>query len=356
MDWIRENKTLASIMGVFLALAAALGFLVINSWSSFGASNDRFIAANNALATMKSANLYPSPENLEKKKSAVEDYEKKVTTLSKVLLSLQPAVEPISETDFQAKLKAKIAEVRSISGKPTKLPSESSLGFADYTSSLPKSAAIAQELSEYVDATEAVVRVFIDSGVESVDTFERSLLASEKGETAAPPSAPAAPPKAGKVGVAGKGKAPVAAKAVAEMVERRTLTFTLTCDQGPLQKVLNRLASPSEMPYFAAVRLLRVENEKNEGPLRAAVTLELSKSKSAAVDAAAAEVPQEQVVIGTDGLPVAAAEATLKATGPAKPGIKDAVGVMGQEKLKVYMEIDLIKFIDPSKQVAGAAN
>jgi hypothetical protein len=354
MDWIRENKTLASIMGVFLALAAALGFLVFNAWSSFGASNDRFIAANNALATMKSAKLYPSPENLEKKKSAVEDYEKKVTTLSKVLLSLQPAVEPISETDFQAKLKAKIAEVRSISGKPTKLPGESSLGFADYTSSLPKSAAIAQELSEYVDAAEAVVRVFIDSGVESVDTFERSLLASEKGEAAAAPSAPVAPSKTGKAGVGGK--VPVAAKAVAEMVERRTLTFTLTCDQGPLQKVLNRLASPSEMPYFAAVRLLRVENEKNEGPLRAAVTLELNKSKSAAVDAAAAEVPQEQVVIGTDGLPVAAAEAAPQAAGPAKPGIKDAVGVMGQEKLKVYMEIDLIKFIDPAKQVAGAAN
>jgi hypothetical protein len=238
--------------------------------------------------------------------------------------------------------------VRAISGKPTKLPSESSLGFADYTSSLPKSAAIAQELSEYVDATEAVVRVFIDSGVESVDTFERSLLASEKGETAAPPSVPVAPSKAGKAGVAGKGRAPVATKAVAEMVERRTLTFTLTCDQGPLQKVLNRLASPSEMPYFAAVRLLRVENEKNEGPLRAAVTLELNKSKSAAVDAAAAEVPQEQVVIGTDGLPVAAAETAPKATGPAKPGIKDAVGVMGQEKLKVYMEIDLIKFINPA--------
>jgi hypothetical protein len=303
---------------------------------------------------MKSAKLYPSPENLGKKKSAVEDYEKKVTTLSKVLLSLQPAVEPISETDFQAKLKAKIAEVRSISGKPTKLPGESSLGFADYTSSLPKSAAIAQELSEYVDAAEAVVRVFIESGVESVDTFERSLLASEKSETATAPSAPVAPPKTGKAGVGGK--VPVPTKSVAEMVERRTLTFTLTCDQGPLQKVLNRLASPSEMPYFAAVRLLRVENEKNEGPLRAAVALELSKSKAAEGDAAVVEAPQEQVVIGTDGLPVPAAEAAPQATGPAKPGIKDAVGVLGQEKLKVYMEIDLIKFIDPSKQVAGAAN
>jgi hypothetical protein len=86
------------------------------------------------------------------------------------------------------------------------------------------------------------------------------------------------------------------------------------------------------------------------------VTLELNNHNAAAVDASAAEIPQEQVVIGTDGNPVPAAEVAAEATGPAKPGIKDAVGVMGQEKLKVYMEIDLIKFIDPSKQVAGTAN
>jgi hypothetical protein len=353
MDWIRENKTLASIMGVFLAIAGVLAFFVFNAWSTFGESNDRFLAANNALATMKSANLYPSPDNLEKKKSAVEDYEKKVTTLSKVLLSLQPSVEPITETDFQAKLKAKIAEVRNISGKPTKLPGESSLGFADYTSSLPKSAAIAQELSEYVDATEAVVRAFIEAGVESVDSFERSLLASEKGEPNAAPSAPTASPKGGKGGNVGKSM--ISTKAVAKMVQRRTLTFTLTCEQGPLQKVLNRLASPSQMPYFTAVRLLRVENEKNEGPLRAAVTLELNKQKSSSIDSSAAELPEGGVVIGADGLPVPAAESAPKVTGPAKPSTKDAVSVMGQEKLKVYLEIDLIKFIDPSKQVAEAA-
>jgi hypothetical protein len=354
MDWIRENKTLASIMGVFLALAAALGFLVIKAWSTFGESNDRFVAANNSLATMKSANLYPSPENLEKKKTAVEDYEKKVTTLSKVLLSLQPTADPISETDFQAKLKVKIAELRTLAGQKTKLPAESSLGFADYTSSLPKSAAIAQELSEYMDAAEAVARVFIDSGVESVDTFERSLLASEKAAETGAKAAPPAP--AGKASKGAAGKPVVPAKSVAEMLERRTLTFTLTCDQGALQKVLNRLASPSQMPYFAAVRLLRVENEKNEGPLRAAVTLELNKAKATEENTAAVEVPQEQVVIGADGLPVpAAAETAPKDAGPTKPGVKDAVGVMGQEKLKVYLEIDLIKFVDPNKQVAEAA-
>lgn len=349
MDWIRENKTLASIMGVFLALALALGFLVFNAWSAFSESNDRFANANNGLAAMKSADLFPSSENLVKKKTAVEDYEKKVTTLSKVLLSLQPSAEAVTETDFQAKLKAKIAEIRASAGKTTKLPGDFALGFADYTSSLPKSAVIAQELSEYLDASEAVTRTMIGAGIESVDTFDRSLLGLEKGEPAQPKAPSGLIPGAPKKGVGVKPAA--ATKEVAKMVERRTLTLTMTCDQGPLQKMLNQLASPSEMPYFTAVRLLRVENEKNEGPLRAAVTLELNKAKASAVDSEAAAVPTEQVVIGADGQPVAA-PAQAKEAGPAKPGIKDAVGVMGQEKLKVYMEIDLIKFIDTSKQVA----
>lgn len=351
MDWIRENKKLASIMGVFLALAAGLGILVFNAWAAFGESNDRFVSANSSLAAMKSADLFPSPENLAKKKTAVEDYENKVTTLSRVLLSLQPPVEPITETDFQAKLKANIAEVRTKAGKTTKLPGDFALGFADYTASLPKSADIARDLSDYLNAAVAVTNTLIDSGIESVDTFERSQLASEKGE-APPPPAPTKPRPGAPKGPAGKPAAP--AKEVAKMVERRTLTLTLTSDQGPLQKFLNQLASPSKMPYFAAIRLLRVENEKNEGPLRAAITQELNKAK-APVFTSEGDGSTDQVVIGADGQPAPVVAPEAKATEAAKPGVKDAVSVAGQEKLKVYMEIDLIKFIDAEATAAVSA-
>lgn len=352
MDWIRENKTLASIMGVFLALALGLGILVFNAWSAFGASTDRFVMANNSLAAMKSADLFPSPENLTKKKTAVEDYEKKVGTLSRVLLSLQPTVDPISETDFQAKLKASIAEVRTLAGKTALLPGDFALGFADYTASLPKSAAVAQELSDYLNAAVAVTRTVIESGIESVDTFERSQLASEKAEAPPPPAPPKPRPGAPKA-IPGKAVTPV--KEVAKVVEKRTLTLTLTSDQGALQKFLNQLASPSQMPHFTAIRLLRVENEKNEGPLRAVISQELSKQKAPVFDGTeGTEGAQAQVVIGADGQPTAAAPEP-KANEVAKPGLKDSVGVIGQEKLKVYVEIDLIKFIDAEASVANAA-
>lgn len=347
MDWIRENKKLAALMGVFLALAAGVGFLVIKSWLAFGESRERFDTTNNSLASMKSADLYPSPENRDKKKAAVEAYEKEVTTLSKVLLSLQPTVEPITETDFQAKLKARIAEVRTLAGKATGLPADFALAFPDYTSSLPRSAEVARELSDYLDAADAVARVLIESKVQSIDLFERTPLASESAE---PAPAPPPPTRPGPAAAKGRPGAPAPAKEVARMVERRTLTLSLTCDQGPLQSVLNRLASPSQMPHFTAVRLLRVENEKNEGPLRSEVSAQISKQTAPAF-----EDPNNptDVVITPEGQP-APVEPAADALAPAKPGIEDAVGVLGEEKLKVYLEIDLIKFVNPEAGVAEA--
>ncbi len=248
MDWIRENKTLASLMGVFLAAAAALGFLVVKAWLAFGESRERFDTTNNSLAAMKSADLFPSQENLDKKKAAVDEYEQKVTRLSRVLLSLQPETEAITETDFQAKLKARIDEVRKLAGKTTRLPGEFALAFPDYTSSLPKSAGVARELSDYLDTADAVARTLIESGVDSVEMFDRTQLASEKGEPAPPPQ--------------------TSAKA------------------------------------------------KGKG----------------------APAPKSDVIAS------------------AKPGQKDAVGVIGQEKLKVYLEIDLIKFVNPEVASAPAGN
>lgn len=352
MDWIRENKTLATLMGVFLAAALGLGFVLVTSYSAYAESRQRFDNANNSLAGMKSADLYPSQENLDKKKALVDEYEKKVTDLSRVLLLLQPAVEPISETDFQAKLKTKIAEVRTKAGKITQLPGDFALGFSEYTASLPKSAAIAKELSDYLDASEAVVNTLIDAGVDSVESFERSQLSSESGEAAAPAPPPPPPSRPGMPAPRpGMPQKPgVAPKEVAKMVERRTLTITLTADQGAVQTVLNQLASPSKMPHFTAIRLMRTENEKNEGPMRATVAQELSRNQTPPP-----EEGFEQVVVSPDGTAEAAPAGPEVLTAP-KPANKDAVGVLGQEKLKVYLEIDLIKFINTAdNEVADAA-
>ena len=128
------------------------------------------------------------------------------------------------------------------------------------------------------------------------------------------------------------------------MVERRQLNLTITTDQKPLQALMNALASPSKMPYFTVVRNIRVENEKQEGPSRNA-PIDLGKE----TDVTKPE-PEHKTENAENAAPKVEVITAPKA---AKP---DAVAVIGGEKLKVYLEIDLISFVTPAAETADAGS
>ncbi|MCB1226068.1 MAG: Amuc_1100 family pilus-like protein [Verrucomicrobiales bacterium] len=337
MDWIRSNKQTATLLGVFLAAALVVGFFLFKAWSSYSEARERFDSANTSLAAMKSAALYPSPENLKKKQDAVKAYASEVNKLRVTLVKLQPKQEPITETDFQAKLKSRIAEVKKLAGNITKLPADFALGFGDYTGGLPSSAEVASELSLYLDAVDAIAQTVVEAKANAIDVLERSALPSENKDSA--DAVPPPPPTA-------QSNNNAAAPGVLPAVERRTVKLTLSLDQGALQTVLNRLASVKSMHFFTAVRLLRVENEKADGPLKSVVAMKAMNN--------APEIPEEappSVVPGEEG----AAEAPkAKVIQAAKPGKEDSVAVLGQEKLKAYLEIDILRFT-PIKSPAEAA-
>jgi hypothetical protein len=335
MDVIKENKTLAAILGVMVVGGLGLVALLVTSYLGFTSSMEQFETASNAVATLKGAKLFPSEENVKEKEASVVEYEQAVNTLGTVLLKLQQPVAPLSETEFQAKLKSGIARVKGAAGNATKLPKEFAFGFDTYTSSLPKSAQVATELGDYLAAVEAVTDLAIASGVASIDSIARSELQVEKG---APPPAPPPPTKKGGAkSAAGKGTGK-AVKEIAKVVERRTLTLTLTADQAPLQKLMNELASPSRMPYFTVVRQLRIENEKQEGPLRG--SLSLAPPPDAGLPAPTEPLP--------GGTPDAAAAPKVEVIEPAKPAAPDAQAVFGDEKLKIYLEIDIVRYLEPA--------
>jgi hypothetical protein len=103
-------------------------------------------------------------------------------------------------------------------------------------------------------------------------------------------------------------------KAAEPVLDRYTVKVTFTTDQAPLQKVVNALSdfNTKVMPNFTVIRLVRIENEKSEGPLKTDVNL----------------------LRGAD-------PSTQK---PGEAAAPDAVTVMGEEMLKVFMEIDYIRF------------
>ena len=327
MSWIQENKVPAAILGLTGAGVVGLGFVLFNAWSAASDAQAQFETVNMGLARLKSASLAPTPENLAQKQALVQEYEKAVGSLSNVLFKLQPEDKPTTNTEFQAKLKAKTADIKKEGAG--RIPNEFNLGFDQYTSELPKSDQVAAELSTYLDSVDQIVRLLLKSGVVSLISLERSQLPSEKGE----PDKNQAPAKSKAKGPQARATAPQPIS----ITERRKVQIMVRADQPALQTLLSALTSPSDMPFFTVARLVRIENEVQAGPARSAGLL--APPIEPLVDPNAAPAPEGQakpVPVGGQPAPV------------------DSKLVLGTELLRAYIEIDLVKFLNP--QTAAAAN
>lgn len=321
MSWISENKIPAAIIGVSAVGAIALGAVLFTTYSGYSTSLESFDSLKGKINTLKSAQLSPTPQNLEAKKGVVGEYSAKVDQLSQVLHALQLRDVPTTAPEFQAKLKAKIAATRKLAAEGRlQLPPEFNLAFDKYTAELPKSDETATQLSTYLDAVDELVHLLIDSGILRLELLQRADLPTES--STAKPKAPTPPPAPkGKKGAPARPTAPAAAK----ITERLQVTMTVSSDQDGLQKLLSKLASPSDtakVPYYPVVRLLRIENERQDGPPVQGVPVD--------PNAIVAEPPKDPKKPQSTG------------TQPAKP---DAIIIMGNEKLRAYLEIDLVKFL-----------
>jgi hypothetical protein len=346
MDSIKNNKVLATIFYVALAGALGLGYLAYSAYAKYEASLVELEAMNGNLKRAESSALYPNQQNVEKLEGQVNDYSKEVSSLTKTLLHLQLPAEPIGVTEFQQSFKDMLAGTKATAeDSKVALPKDFALGFPRYASEPPKSPEAARQLFDYVKSVDAIVQGAIKSGVTSIDSLQRSELEVEKPDAPPPPPPSAAQLKRSKLKTSKKAAAPPAQ--VAQVTERRSVNLDITTDQAPLMALLNLLADANAMPYFTVVRILHVENEKQEGPLKSiqapSATASEEESKTAPAAAANPDDPNAP--------PPAPVVETIEAPKPASP---DALAIMGHEKLKVHLEIDVVRFQDGNS--APAAN
>ena len=330
MSWIQDNKGPAAVLGLTGAGVIGLGIMLFNAWSGASAAQEEFDMVNVSLSRLKSTPLAPTNDNLAKKQQIVQAYETAVGKLSLVLYKLQPEDKPTSNTEFQAKLKSRIAEIKKLGGG--KLPAEFNLAFDQYTSELPKSDQVAAELSSYLDAVEEIVKLVLKSGAQSLIMLERSPLTAEKGESEKPRVSSSK----------SKGKGAIAKPAAAQTVnipERKQVRLAVRADQAAIQTLLSALASPSEMPFFTVAKLVRIENESQIGPAR----LPQGGTTSGATEPA----------VGNESAPPAATSGEAEAKPGLAPAAPDSQVVLGREYLRAFLEIDLVKFLNP--QTAAAA-
>jgi hypothetical protein len=345
MDWIRENKMISTLAGVMAAGVLVLGYLLFEAWGGYSTAMDEYSALGQQIAQIKGLALAPTEQNLKAKQALVDEYGANVSKLGGALLILQPASAPTKQAEFQTKLKDRVVQLKNLAQKQkVSLPPDFALGFSEYLGTLPTSDSVATELSGYLDGVEAIVKLAVTSKVKSIDLLERASLADEKQGAPRQPQA-----SAGRPAVAPPGSRPAATSA--SLIEKRNVSIVMTLDQAALQLILSRLANPDDMKvrpevdqsYFTSLRVLRVENQTKEGPIR--------RDSSGALSADAAATPPPAPPAPTENQP--AADSANKALLPPPPAPADSVPVIGQELLKVQMEIDLVKFSDAIKVPAA---
>ena len=342
MNWAQENKKLAGIIGVMVAGGLGLGVWLYLSWSGYSGATEQWSQVQSRINTIRGKKVAPTPENVAIRDRHLAEYAEKVNQLRGALLAVQQGAKPISETEFQARLKDRAAEMKRLA-KATgmkELPDEFALGFEKYSTQPPRSPEMAAELNIHLDAVEKLVATAIEAGVTSIDLLERTKLENE--DIQAPPKAPAVKPKSGRVSTKKGAKKPVITEAAASepVLDRYPIKLLVTTDQGPFQNLINTVCHPGKMPYFLVTRLVRVENTRIDGPTKDEINQRMASAAQAGAGALAPKPPEPV----KPGAPPAA-----PVIEPPKPATPDAFDIMGREQLKVYLEIDYIRFRPAAK-------
>lgn len=294
--WFQQNRFLGTFLVVFALATIGAAYFLFSARSGF---NDAKIAYDNTAAELNRLHRlspFPTEANLRKMKTQAEDYSSELDKLKLDLKLRVLSVVPLEPNEFQSRLRqVSTALAEKARANRVKLPDNFYLGFEEFATALPETAA-APLLGQQLAQAELLANILLDARVESITSFQR--IASEPRSPATPTPAPT--PRRG----------PAAPPAGPQLIERNAIDASFTSTPGAARRVLNQIATNEQQFYI--IRTLHVLNEKDKGPPR---------------DGAAGVAPP----------PVA----------PPAPGAKPASAlqfIVGDERIQTSARVEMLRF------------
>ena len=248
MNWYRENRWLGNFLIAFAVTALLALWFLFRARSGFTEASAQFNEAATERNRLEHLNPFPNEGNFRKTQAALNDYGATLTKLKEELRARVLPVEPIAPNEFQSRLRrAIVGTTEKARANRVKLPENFHLGFDEFRTTLPTTAAaplLGQELAQ----VELLFGILIDARVDAIAAVKRT----------APPAGATAPTPPKKP--SGLANAPPA------VVERAIVDLTFTASPSAMRKVLNQIAS-GERQFFI-VRTLYVRNQQLKGPDR----------------------------------------------------------------------------------------
>jgi hypothetical protein len=307
MNWFGQNRWLGTFLIALIVLTLGALYFLFSARSNSDQAFAKFQEAVTEKNRLDRLDPFPSEANFRKMKLHLENYTATLDKLKEELKARVPNPTPLAPNEFQSRLRQSMLTItQKAQANRVKLPDNFALGFEEYTTGLPSTAAaplLGQELAQ----VELLLNFLIDARVDAINSFVRRPLPDERGPggPVATPS-PTPPPRA-----AGSNPALVNNSKV---IERGVVDVSFAAAPSSARKVLNQVVSAPQQFYI--LRLLHVRNEKDKGPAR---------EQAAGAGAAAAGVPTPPT--------------------PAKPASNTALNfIVGNEHIETSVRIELLRF------------
>lgn len=322
-------KVWLTVFGVIAALAiGGAGFYAFSNYRSY---SDALYSWDEKVRTIENLERrvpFPNKDNSEALAAKRDEYQGAVQELFENLQSFQPELNTqLSGTEFQRRVSERVQAFRSFAregGLAIEEPESFQMGFDIYSNQIP-APELVPVLDYELEAIERLLRELVEVSADELALFERDPIPGEPGGAQSQDSG---------------------------VVHKYPIRMRFRADYAGFQRFINSLAN--DKTFFYIVRVLKVRNDQKEGPIKLGAQegsdsdipmLIHSETQQLASYEQLAEWgwdvdPREEV------LERAREEGFLESK-------TDARVLMGQEKLNVFMVVDIVRFLSPEEVEAA---
>jgi hypothetical protein len=255
MNWFQQNRWLGIYLIVFGVCLLIAGYFFFSTKSGYDDAFARFNEAATERSRLERLDPFPSEANYKKMQAHVASYGGALDKLKEELKTRVLPIPQLAPNEFQSRLRrAMLATAANARANRVHLPDNFTLGFGEYTTALPSTAA-APLLGQQLAQVELLMTILVEARVDGVSAFTRTPSPEERGTSPATTPTPAGARKPSAAVVTGP-----------KMIERTVVDLTFSSAPSAARKVLNQISSASQQFYI--IRILHVHNEKDKGPAR----------------------------------------------------------------------------------------
>jgi len=295
MNWFQQNRFLGIFIGGLAFATLLSASFLFREKSAAAREQARLETAIAELTRLQRSTPFPSKENFRRAKAQSDSYHDLLLALKNELKTRTFPKSPLLPNEFQAQLRQVATDlIERARASKVQLPESFNLGFDEYATSLPNTAA-APHLGRQLRAIEWIATTIVDAHADSLQSLTRSTLPEEK----ATPPPTWARTRGGK-----ESKTPDDS---ARIVGSTSIDVAFSASPAAARRILNQIAAAKEQAYI--IRTLQVRNHAGKGPERGDTEKPAPAAAVAAPPTPASGARKEQgisFIVGTEHLNVAA--------------------------------------------------